>query len=1084
MPYRGDNPHRRDKGRHELTHHDSHKTKKPYTRPQKKKVNPDILRVPNWEDLVLRNISQNSVSIITGATGCGKSTLIAPLLVKHHPDSRVLLIQPRRLATTRVAAYVAEQNGWTVGNEVGVMMGRRRQFGAHNQLIVATAGSSYNFLLHHPNFFDIVLVDEVHEMTADTECCIAILRHFLEGALTQQPNLNRFKLVLMSATILPSRFADLFAFTSVGQFVMGIRQSRHTITESVSRYKITGEALQQYLANPSAHQGEKFEKDMVDAVVKQVTLLLNTPAEHDNELQGDIIVFLPSLSQISTVRREVLHKSRRANVVILHSRLSSETKEAAAFEESPEGMRKVILCTNIAETSLTFPHATHVVDCCLSRKSKRMEDGSQALLTVPATQDAMLQRRGRVGRVQEGVYVAMMNSSTIRHLDQSARAELLDRPIYFSFLRLGSSPYVWQDPSTILTTSTVSKLSAKDVKITLDALTAHRVVTPDTQRLTRLGVFLSSVQRDMETSHLCWWFWALGIPYIGFSTLAVDSSGDCNPMLHYSEKPRNSVREDTLTRILLAEEVPKCFSDTKNLTPEDAMLDLVDIGDVPFTASGYSDTFARCRALCIWREAFPRATPFPNVKERKWCQARLLTPSGLRNAELQAISVRMHPAQELDIIRGVYPDPQARGSYTPTVTLMGKELRKRGHSACLRAVGLAYLLANAGGMWHMDAPPAVQQLRMRVLLRGNSKKAHKPNEEIVADLIEKLKTGVKGIAFYGDVEYMPIKHWVQDKPPKSGEKDETKKDVPIDRELFVDINVYFEDTPGDSGPDPVRVSGSNFNRWLNYLDDLKHAKRLRFNKYEATVHGNHTDRPVKYRLPFARPPTTQPQISQASSVKGFSFQANTVMAAFRSLYKPKRDQHTIHQAAVVNGAGLPGMLLAALLHHADSTLTPLPDRVVIDSEAFPGGPVSIPVPPEHAQYVETVFDHLATVCFHLNGLLSMFGGEGDGTPGLPTLAEHWEYLHMAAPKRARRPARAMQKAIARLLDLGLSTPAELMGPFKKEDLSPVTSDTESVSYLAYAVLPGMDIEKDEVAEEIHESDWRKHMDKAVIVPEM
>jgi ATP-dependent helicase HrpB len=294
--------------------------------------------------------------VVSSPTGSGKSTEIPRWCRAHAPASRVLVIEPRRVACRSLAARVADLEGTRLGDAVGYVVRDDKTMSDATRIVFATPG----IVLRQPALLEgsaTVILDEFHERTLDVDLLLALLvRRRTSG------------LVVMSATLDGDRVAE---------HVGGVHLSAEGRAFPVDlRYLGRGDAL------PDAAELPARVRDAV------------TGAAGD---PGDILVFLPGKAEIEACRR-VLDGSAFA-IVPLHGGLTLD-EQRRAFDTAAR--RKVILATNVAETSITIPGVGVVIDAGLVRQTRYVE-GRGSLVLAPIADDAAAQRAGRAGRTAPGI---------------------------------------------------------------------------------------------------------------------------------------------------------------------------------------------------------------------------------------------------------------------------------------------------------------------------------------------------------------------------------------------------------------------------------------------------------------------------------------------------------------------------------------------------------------------------------------------------------------------------------------------------------------------------------------------------------
>ncbi len=348
---------------------------------------PADLPIARWADEIADAMTRHQVVVVAGETGSGKSTQLPKIALRlldaRTPGrGRVAHTQPRRLAARTIADRVAEE----LGVEPGSLVGSKVRFGdrtsRQTRLTVMTDGVllaeiSRDRLLRR---YDAILIDEAHERSLT----IDFLLGYLAEILPRRPDL---RLVVTSATIDPQRFADHFAPVAGGH-VPVIEVSGRTYPVAV-RYRPYG----------PGHDPVEEERDQTQAVIDAVDELAREP-------MGDVLVFLSGEREIrdtADALRE--HLPATTDVLPLFARLTV-AEQHRVF--APHGGRRVVLATNVAETSLTVPGIRYVVDAGTARISRySLRTKVQRLPIEPVSQASADQRAGRCGRVADGVCIRL-----------------------------------------------------------------------------------------------------------------------------------------------------------------------------------------------------------------------------------------------------------------------------------------------------------------------------------------------------------------------------------------------------------------------------------------------------------------------------------------------------------------------------------------------------------------------------------------------------------------------------------------------------------------------------------------------------
>ncbi len=315
-------------------------------------------------------LREHWAAVVLAPPGSGKTTRVAPWLITDFPQfqsQRVYLLQPRRVAAKAAAQRIASEQGWTLGREVGYQVRFENRVTRDTRLVVATEGVLIRRLQSDPVLGDTaaVVLDEFHERSLDGDLLLAMLRRIQSLVRAD------LKVVVMSATMATQ---DLRVFLDRAPLIETTGQSFPVDV----RYR------------PPRHVSE-FWQHLVDSVV--------TAAEHTD---GDVLVFLPGVGEIMRTMSQ-LQTRRELNgweILPLHGSMPLEQQSAAV---QPGVKRRIVLATNIAETSLTLPGVTTVVDAGLARVMRHdISSGMERLELEPICQASAVQRAGRAGRVRPG----------------------------------------------------------------------------------------------------------------------------------------------------------------------------------------------------------------------------------------------------------------------------------------------------------------------------------------------------------------------------------------------------------------------------------------------------------------------------------------------------------------------------------------------------------------------------------------------------------------------------------------------------------------------------------------------------------
>ncbi|CAG0913107.1 unnamed protein product [Notodromas monacha] len=378
-----------------------------------------ILPICDYESAIVEAVRDHRVTIVKGSTGCGKSTMVSQFILKdaisRNEPCRVIVTQPRRIAAKALANYVSKACNWPLGDVVGYQVGLDRKNQSENTLILyATPGVVLRKLsqFREGSFISTVthiIVDEVHERSRDVDFLLLILRSYLKIRA-------ELKMVLMSATIDTGLYEKYFTDPRLSLNISNVPVIRVDVESyQVGRFWLDDLNLPEVERVNHHLELPKLEKDLLNVCQKIIQAL---DMGHDASIsKGAVLVFLPGLDAIWDMNEvlEECEEYRNWEVVILHSRLP-DAKESLAFQAVPPNKRKIILATNIAESSVTFPDVQFVLDCCLTKRDMCDRVNFLPMLGLDwASKSEIRQRSGRTGRVADG-YVYHL---TFRHLYES-----------------------------------------------------------------------------------------------------------------------------------------------------------------------------------------------------------------------------------------------------------------------------------------------------------------------------------------------------------------------------------------------------------------------------------------------------------------------------------------------------------------------------------------------------------------------------------------------------------------------------------------------------------------------------------------
>ncbi|MCE0493349.1 ATP-dependent helicase HrpB [Vibrio salinus] len=340
---------------------------------------------------LLQHISDGCTQIILkAAPGAGKSTYFPLTLLKEESVSgRILLLEPRRLAVRNIAHYIAGQLGEKVGQSVGYRIRGETCVSDDTRLEIVTEGILTRMIQSDPELdgISMILFDEFHERSlhADTSLAFALE---VQGSLRDD-----LQLVVMSATLDETSLTEL------------LPQAMYVESE--------GRSFPVECHYAPARINERFESVVVRQILKSV-----------KEETGSILVFLPGISVIKRVAGLMVDLDENTDVFLLHGQLDFRIQQQALVPSEP-GRRKIVLTTNIAETSLTIEGVRIVIDAGLEKIPVfDVKTGITRLEQQRISRSSAVQRAGRAGRLEPGVCIRLYSESQYDQLQAVPEPEI------------------------------------------------------------------------------------------------------------------------------------------------------------------------------------------------------------------------------------------------------------------------------------------------------------------------------------------------------------------------------------------------------------------------------------------------------------------------------------------------------------------------------------------------------------------------------------------------------------------------------------------------------------------------------------
>jgi ATP-dependent helicase HrpB len=421
----------------------------------------DPLPLDPYLDEIVATVAERRSLVLSASPGSGKTTRLAPALARSgvlKSDQAIVVLEPRRVAARAAAARIAYEQGVNLGNEVGYHVRDDRRYGPNTKIRVVTEGILNRQIVADPFLEGVgaVVLDEFHERSVHTDLAIALCRMIRAEARED------LVVVVMSATLDAEPIARFLGDCPI----LNVPGRSHPVA---IEYRETSNEPLEY----------------------SIKIALEDVLKRTNE-QGDILVFLPGMREIERTARSVagLAELHRLTITTLHGSLSAETQDRA-LRPAPGGFRKVVLATNIAETSLTIDGVTTVIDCGKARiASFDPVRGLDRLETRSISRASAAQRAGRAGRTAPGACLRLYSQRSHARFQEYESPEIKRVDLCSTILaihELGIADirgFSWFDPPPEESIAGAEKLLIKLSALGRDS----RTITPLGRRIASIPV--------------------------------------------------------------------------------------------------------------------------------------------------------------------------------------------------------------------------------------------------------------------------------------------------------------------------------------------------------------------------------------------------------------------------------------------------------------------------------------------------------------------------------------------------------------------------------------------------------------------
>ncbi|KAG2736322.1 hypothetical protein G9P44_000412 [Scheffersomyces stipitis] len=502
--------------------------------------------LPAWKkkEQLVDVINSNKVTLVTGETGSGKSTQIVQFILddmnsRGNFSGKIMCTQPRRISTLGLADRISEERLDKVGGETGYIIRGENKTSKDTRISFVTTGVLLRMLQsflassssHQTSIFDeleYIFIDEVHERSVDSDFLLIILKK----TMNRFPNL---KIVLMSATISVEIFKNFFN-TPLNHIHIEGRTfpiEDYYLDQIIDDIDYTVETANG-IVKPRA-DSHYFEKGNINFdLVARLCLHIDDKLDSEGN-DGSILIFLPGIMEInqcvSIIERAFSKRDKPSWTLPLHSALSS-MEQKRVFKVPAKGTRKIVVSTNVAETSITIPDCVVVVD---GGRSKTMfydpEKNTTRLIENWCSKAEIGQRRGRSGRVTNGNCYHLYTKEIETKMRQQAVPEIKRTRLENLYLVVKSMGIRSVDE---FLNSGIDAPDQSSLKTSKKFLKEIGALDADTEELSHLGKYLSYLPTDLQSGKLLILGCIFGCLDICLTLASISSTG--NPFFNLADK--------------------------------------------------------------------------------------------------------------------------------------------------------------------------------------------------------------------------------------------------------------------------------------------------------------------------------------------------------------------------------------------------------------------------------------------------------------------------------------------------------------------------------------------------------------------
>ncbi|KAG0367740.1 P-loop containing nucleoside triphosphate hydrolase protein [Gamsiella multidivaricata] len=490
-------------------------------------------KLPAWSyrNQLVQAVKDNAVVIVCGETGCGKTTQVPQFILDSWIQesigeyANIVCTQPRRIAAIGVAERVAVERSTNIGQQVGYAIRGENKSSKNTKLLFCTTGILLRRLHSDPTLQNVthVMVDEVHERSVDSDFLLIILRDLVRVR-------KDLKLILMSATINSDFFSGYFdgcpvieipGFTHpVEELYMEqiVARTGHTPdfrSSTVKRTRMTEAMEEEWEKIRAEYQSQGLDEETIakvktmesyseridyELIVASVGDILKRK-EPAGSIDGAILIFLPGVMEIKKCIDALILFSRTVpqtlDIVPLHAALTPK-EQNSIFAPVRKGVRKIVVATNVAETSITIDGVVYVIDSGRVKET-RMENNMTKLVETWTSFASTRQRKGRAGRTRPGIVYKLFSSKQSLKLAPQQDPEILRIPL--EQLCLSVKAMGEKDVEAFLSRA-LSPPSLTAIQSALKTLEDLNALDGTTGELTPLGKHMADIPADLRVAKM------------------------------------------------------------------------------------------------------------------------------------------------------------------------------------------------------------------------------------------------------------------------------------------------------------------------------------------------------------------------------------------------------------------------------------------------------------------------------------------------------------------------------------------------------------------------------------------------------